>query len=73
MADLQTDYGLDLVELDVTDSASVTAAVKSVIAAVGRIDILVNNAGTQRPNSVMQLQLDTSNHHTLYGLPQPGI
>jgi NAD(P)-dependent dehydrogenase (short-subunit alcohol dehydrogenase family) len=35
----------DVVELDVTDDASVERAVADVIAAAGRIDILVNNAG----------------------------
>jgi NAD(P)-dependent dehydrogenase (short-subunit alcohol dehydrogenase family) len=35
----------DIVELDVTDDASVERAVGDVIAAAGRIDILVNNAG----------------------------
>jgi NAD(P)-dependent dehydrogenase (short-subunit alcohol dehydrogenase family) len=35
----------EVVELDVTDDASVERAVAQVIAAAGRIDILVNNAG----------------------------
>lgn len=35
----------DVVELDVTDDASVERAVAEVIATAGRIDILVNNAG----------------------------
>lgn len=38
--------GVELVELDVTDAASVDAAAKSVIERTGRIDILVNNAGS---------------------------
>lgn len=37
--------GVELVQLDVTDAASVSAAVASVIRRAGRIDILVNNAG----------------------------
>lgn len=35
----------DVVELDVTDDASVERAVAEVIAAAGRIDVVVNNAG----------------------------
>jgi NAD(P)-dependent dehydrogenase (short-subunit alcohol dehydrogenase family) len=37
--------GVELVTLDVTDAASVTAAVETVVKRAGRIDILVNNAG----------------------------
>jgi NAD(P)-dependent dehydrogenase (short-subunit alcohol dehydrogenase family) len=37
--------GVELVALDVTDAASVTAAVTTVVQRAGRIDILVNNAG----------------------------
>jgi len=37
--------GLNVVELDVTDDASVEAAVAAVLAKAGRIDVLINNAG----------------------------
>jgi NAD(P)-dependent dehydrogenase (short-subunit alcohol dehydrogenase family) len=37
--------GVELVQLDVTDAASVTAAVATVIQRAGHIDVLVNNAG----------------------------
>jgi NAD(P)-dependent dehydrogenase (short-subunit alcohol dehydrogenase family) len=37
--------GLHVVELDVSDDASVESAVDTVLAAAGRIDVLVNNAG----------------------------
>jgi short-subunit dehydrogenase len=37
--------GVEMVRLDVTDAASVTAAVSTVVHRAGRIDILVNNAG----------------------------
>jgi len=37
--------GVELVQLDVTDDASVAAAVSTVVQGAGRIDIVVNNAG----------------------------
>jgi NADP-dependent 3-hydroxy acid dehydrogenase YdfG len=37
--------GLDPVQLDVTDEASMTAAVRAAEALTGRVDVLVNNAG----------------------------
>lgn len=37
--------GASVVEIDVTDEASVTAGVKAAEAALGRIEVLVNNAG----------------------------
>ena len=39
------DLKIELLQLDVTDDASVSAAVDKVIAEAGRIDVLVNNAG----------------------------
>ena len=36
---------MELIPLDVTDAASVTAAVSTVVQRAGRIDVLVNNAG----------------------------
>jgi NAD(P)-dependent dehydrogenase (short-subunit alcohol dehydrogenase family) len=38
--------GVELVQLDVADAASVSAAVATVVKRAGRIDILVNNAGS---------------------------
>ena len=45
---------LNLLQLDVQDSASVTAAVDRVIAEQGRIDTLINNAGLGFARSVEQ-------------------
>ena len=41
----QRDRALEVVELDVTDDASVAAAAKTVLEKTGGIDVLVNNAG----------------------------
>jgi NAD(P)-dependent dehydrogenase (short-subunit alcohol dehydrogenase family) len=38
--------GISVVELDVTNDASVDAAAKTILAEAGTIDVLVNNAGT---------------------------
>jgi NAD(P)-dependent dehydrogenase (short-subunit alcohol dehydrogenase family) len=47
LADLQAQYAdrLDVVELDVTDSAAVRRVVGAAFAAHGRIDVVVSNAG----------------------------
>ncbi len=44
-ADALRGQGIEVVELDVTDSLSVDRAVAAVIAQAGRIDVLINNAG----------------------------
>ena len=41
----QEDASLDVVELELTDTASIEAAVSQAIAAAGNIDVVVNNAG----------------------------
>jgi NAD(P)-dependent dehydrogenase (short-subunit alcohol dehydrogenase family) len=38
--------GIGVVQLDVTDDASVAAAAKTILAEAGAVDVLVNNAGT---------------------------
>ncbi len=43
-------------QIDVTDSDSVTALVKSVVAKFSRIDILVNNAGVTADNLILRLK-----------------
>jgi NAD(P)-dependent dehydrogenase (short-subunit alcohol dehydrogenase family) len=44
MAGLE-ERGVRLLEVDVTDDASVAAAMTEVVASAGRIDLLINNAG----------------------------
>ena len=42
--------GVHTAAVDITDEASVAAATKAAIAAMGKVDILVNNAGITGPN-----------------------
>ncbi len=44
-ADALQAKGIEVVELDVTDTHSVDQAVAAVVAKAGRIDVLINNAG----------------------------
>lgn len=57
LADLEA-AGCRTVALDVTDEASMTAAVDAVLAGSGRIDALVNNAGYSQSGAVESLDLD---------------
>jgi NAD(P)-dependent dehydrogenase (short-subunit alcohol dehydrogenase family) len=50
--------GCRVVALDVTDDASMTAAVDQVLSASGRIDALVNNAGYSQSGAIESLDLD---------------
>ena len=50
--------GLEVVALDVTDDASVAAAVAQVEAASGAVDVLVNNAGLGYSGSVESIDLE---------------
>ncbi len=45
-------------ELEVTDPASVAAAVSAVVEAWGAVDILVNNAGITRDNLVLRMKVE---------------
>lgn len=45
VAELEILPNVRVLELDVTDTATIKAAVESIIAAEGRLDVLINNAG----------------------------
>jgi len=48
----------DVLTLDVTDAAAVTAAVAAVVERHGRLDILVNNAGITRDQLMLRMKRD---------------
>ena len=50
------DVSLKVLQLDVQDTASVDAAVETVIAEQGRIDVLINNAGTGYARTLEQAE-----------------
>eukprot|EP00270_Netrium_digitus_P004201 TRINITY_DN1514_c0_g1_i1.p1 TRINITY_DN1514_c0_g1~~TRINITY_DN1514_c0_g1_i1.p1 ORF type:complete len:299 (-),score=80.93 TRINITY_DN1514_c0_g1_i1:388-1284(-) len=51
--------GIDLVQLDVTSSDSVKAAVETVLQKAGHIDVLVNNAGVLASGPVAEIPMST--------------
>src|SRR4051794_40883947 len=57
IADLEA-HGCRLLELDVTDDASMTAAVKTVEEAEGAVGVLVNNAGYSQSGAVESVSMD---------------
>ncbi|MFM9920820.1 SDR family oxidoreductase [Lacisediminihabitans sp. H27-G8] len=49
---------LDIRELDVTDSVSISTAVEEIIASHGRLDALVNNAGAASVGTIEQMDIE---------------
>lgn len=54
----QEKLGLHIVEIDITDEASVNQAVETVVGTTGRIDVVVNNAGVSYGGPLEAFTLD---------------
>ncbi|MDD5215594.1 MAG: oxidoreductase [Methylococcales bacterium] len=58
IAKAQPIVGVELVEMDVCDDASVKSAIDSIIGRANRIDVLVNNAGFMMVGAVEETSID---------------
>ena len=66
--------GVKALSLDVTDEASMEAAVQQIIDAEGRIDVLINNAGYGSYGAIEDVPIDEARRQfevNLSGLARP--
>lgn len=54
--------GVDIVQLDVNDEASVASAIAGVIERYGTVDVLVNNAGVASNGAVETMSMESAQH-----------
>ncbi|MCW4463384.1 oxidoreductase [Sphingomonas sp. BT-65] len=63
--------GAELIHLDLTDDASIVAAIETIRAAAGRLDLLVNNAGYGSYGAIEDVPMEEARRQTevnLFGL-----
>jgi short-subunit dehydrogenase len=61
MKDLQQ-FGVKILEMDVTDDASMTKSVQSILKNEGRLDVLINNAGFGSYGAIEDVNMDDARY-----------